>query len=106
MDPVIQLKGVPYRLRYDKRAMFRADELGLFGDGQSHGLGLARGAKFIFALLPHEAHAKYKTPEDVAEDMPELVEAWSAIVAAMEEAKSSSEKKAAGSMSGPSQSSS
>lgn len=82
MSATVQLGGAPYVLRWDKGAIFRADELGVWGT-QDNGMGFSRAAKYLFAMLPDAARRKYTSPERIAEVMPPLVEVLPAINAAI-----------------------
>ncbi len=100
-NTVVVLDGTPYQLRWDKAAMFRADEIGLF-DRKRPGIGLAQAAKYVFAMLPAAARERYTTPEAVAVVMPPLVEVHATISAALEAGReATSEKNVFGSTSGP-----
>lgn len=103
-DPVILLAGVPYRLKWNRRAMFRADALGgCYSDSQEGSIGLARCAKLILAMLPDEGRAKFRTAEDVVDAMPSLVESWEVVAAALK-AGEADQKNVLGSTTGPSSS--
>jgi hypothetical protein len=45
----------PCQLRWDKAAMFRADECGVF---TTKGVGFAKAAKYVWAMLPINAAIK------------------------------------------------
>lgn len=105
-NTVIILAGVPYQLRWDKRAMFRADEIGLFAKRAKPGLGLALGAKYVWAMLPDAGREKHPTPEDVAAVLPPLAEAWEIVNNAVAAGRETSEKNGRGSTNGPSPASS
>lgn len=80
----ITLKGEkPCVLVWNKSAMFRADECGLFS---TKGIGFAKAAKYVWSMLPDTLRKKYSGPEDVAEVMPSIAECSSAIDAAISEA--------------------
>ncbi len=98
-NTVLILDGTPYQLRWDKRAMFRADEVGLFSKREP-GLGLATGAKYVWAMMPDAGRSKLKTPEDVANAMPPLSEVWEAINNAIAAGSDVFEKNVLGSTSG------
>lgn len=104
-NTVLILAGVPCQLRWDKRALFRADEVGLFTKREP-GLGLATGAKYVWAMMPDAAREKHPTPEDVAAIMPPLPEVWEAINNAIAAGRDVFEKNVLGSTSGPSPASS
>lgn len=79
--PVLQLAGGdPVELKWDKIAMFRADEAGVF---TTKGIGFARAAKYVWAMLPEAERLRYPSPEAVAEAIPELTKVWAAIDAAI-----------------------
>ena len=102
-NTVVILGGVPYQLRWDKGAMFRADSLGLF-DANKPGIGFAAAIKYVWCMAPAALRDKYATPEalaDVFPDAPEIGEIWQAINNAVEAGKGGSEKNGAGSTSGP-----
>lgn len=81
-DPVkITLDGKDYELRWNRGAVFRADELGIYNSSKS--VGLADGAKYVFAMLPEDARRAYPTPAAVFEVLPALPETWAAINAAL-----------------------
>lgn len=100
-NTVLILDGHPYQLRWDKAAMFRADEIGLF-DRKKPGIGLAQAAKYVWAMLPAAGRERHATPEAVAVAMPPLVEVQAAIGATLEAGReATSEKNVFGSTSGP-----
>lgn len=84
-NTVLILRGEPYQLRWDKGAMFRADELGVFGKSKP-GIGLAKAAKYVCAMLPKEGREKYPEPQDVAAVLPPLAEVWPIVNSAIEAA--------------------
>lgn len=104
-NTVVILGGTPYRLSWDKGAMYLADELGLF-EKRKPGLGLAVGAKYVWAMAPEAAREKYPTPKAIAEVLGELSEVWDAINNAVALAKDTGPKNASGSTNGPSPASS
>jgi len=105
-NTVVVLDGTPYQLRWDKAAMFRADEIGLFGK-HLPGVGLARAAKYVWAMLPETGRTKYAQPVHVAEALPPLAEVWPTINNAIKVAGPGAEpKNVVGSTSGPSPASS
>lgn len=107
-NTTVILAAMPYGLRWDKGAMFRADELGLF-ERKRPGIGLAAAAKYVWCMGPSALRDSFTTPEAVAEAFPPLSELgtiWSAINAAVAASKEDGEKKDAGSTSGRSPASS
>lgn len=102
---LIQLAGAePCALVWNRAAMFRADECGVFS-GKS--IGFAKAAKYIWAMLPASHRVQFPTPEAVAEAMPTVEEVNALIDAAISAAgEDMSPKKVFGSMSGPSRASS
>lgn len=107
-NTTVILDGVPYGLRWDKGALFRADEMGLF-DRRKAGIGVAAAAKYVWAMGPVALRERFATPENVAEAFPEVSEMtgiWSAINAAVELSRSSDPKKNGGLTNGPSPASS
>lgn len=100
-NTVVVLGGTPYQLRWDKGAMFRADEIGLF-EKRKPGIGIAAGAKYIWAMGPASLRETYATPEAVAEAFPDggLRELWEAINNAVAAAKETTPKNGNGSTSG------
>lgn len=101
-DNVILLAGLPYRLKWDRSAMFYADEVGAFAPGSR---GFSRACKMVWAMMPEEGRAKYPKPSDVANVLPPLTEANAKISAAYEIAGESMDpKKVFGSTTGPSSS--
>ncbi len=101
-NTTVLLAGSPYALRWDKGAMFRADELGLF-ERKRPGIGLASAAKYVWCMGPAALRDRFVTPEAVAEAFPpfnELAGVWSAINAAVAASKEDGEKKDAGSTNG------
>lgn len=106
-NPTITLKNLPYKLTWNKGAMFRADEVGAYETGKRGTIGFAQMCKYLWALGPAELRAKYPSPEAIADDVPTTVECWAAINAAMEIAgEGMSPKNVVGSTNGPSPSSS
>ena len=102
MTTEVKLAGISYQLRWNKGAMFRADEFGVW-DRKKPGAGFAKAAKYICAMIPDEGREKYPTPEAVAQVMPSLTESWDAINAAIEGAGPEMDSKnVVGSTSGPS----
>jgi hypothetical protein len=95
----------PCQLRWDKAAMFRADECGVF---TTKGVGFAKAAKYVWAMLPDTQRVSaFPTPEAVATALPPLDEVWPAINAAIKAAgEGMSPKNVYGSTSGRSPSSS
>lgn len=77
-NTVLVLEGVPYPLRWDKGAMFHADDIGLF-DRRRPGMGLAAAAKYVWCMLPASAQLKYADPKAVAVVLPPLKDAWDVI---------------------------
>jgi hypothetical protein len=105
MTNEIKLEAETYLLRWDKGAMFRADDCGLWSGKQ--GLGFAAAAKYLWSMLPSTGRSRYPTPEDVARVMPPLNEAWPVINSAVAAGGEGTDpKNVFGSTSGPSQSSS
>ncbi len=101
----IKIAGDVYQLRWDKGAMFRADECGLWSGKE--GLGFAAAAKYLWSMLPAAGRNKYRTPEDVARDMPALNDVWPIINQAVAAGGESTDpKNVFGSTSSPSPSSS
>lgn len=82
MSTTIKLAGKPYVLKWDKGAMFDADEVGVYTGKQ--GAGLAMAAKYVWAMLPPAGRKAYPTPRDVFKDLPPLAEAWPIINAALD----------------------
>ena len=105
MSNTIKLGAESYQLTWDKGAMFRADECGVWSG--KRGLGIASACKYLWAMIPADGRRRYESPEDLAKDLPPLNEAWPAINAAIAAGKEDTNpKKVFGSTSGPSQSSS
>lgn len=107
-NTTVILGGIPFGLRWDKGAMFRADDLGLF-ERRKPGIGLAAAAKYVWCMGPAGLRERYATPEAVAEAFPKLTqlgEIWEAINAAVALSKEDGEKNGDGSTSGPSPASS
>lgn len=101
-NTVVILAGTPYALKWDKGAMYRADELGLF-DRRKPGLGIAAAAKYLWAMAPAACRERFPTPLEVAEALPpmeELPAVWEAINNAVAAGREGDEKKAGGSTSG------
>lgn len=91
-------------LVWDKLAMYRADECGVF---TTKGTGFARAAKYVWAMLPTEMRVRFASPEQVAGALPPLIGVWPAIEAAINAAgEGMSPKNVFGSPSGLSPSSS
>lgn len=102
-NTVVILAGTPYALKWDKGAMYRADELGLF-DRKKMGLGIAAAAKYLWAMAPAACRERFASPVEVAEALPSLAEMpaiWDTINNAVNSGREGDEKKAAGSTSGP-----
>jgi hypothetical protein len=95
----------PCQLIWDKAAIYRADEAGVF---TTKGIGFARAAKYVWAMLPAAQRAStFPTPEAVAEALPPLDKVWPAIDAAIKAGgEGVAPKNVFGSTSGPSPSSS
>ena len=101
----IKIAGESYRLIWDKGAMFRADECGVWS-GKT-GLGFATAAKYLWSMLSATGRQRYASPEDLARDMPTLDIVWPLINTAITAGGESTDpKNVFGSTSGPSQSSS
>lgn len=81
-NTVIILAGAPCQLVYDKLAIYRADEVGAWGEPVGS-VGFARAAKFVWAMLPHDLHDRYRNPQTVAAVLPPLNQVWPIINAAM-----------------------
>lgn len=106
VEPKVTLAGhnSPVTLVWDKAAMFRADELGVF---TTKGIGFARAIKYVWCMLPDTVRTQYATPVDLAKDMPPLLNAWDAINSAISQSgEEMSPKNVYGLTSGRSQSSS
>ena len=100
-NPTITLKNLPYKLTWNKGAMFRADEVGAY-DRKRSTIGFAQMCKYLWALGPDALRTKYPTPESLANDVPTTTECWNAINAAMAIAgEGMSPKNVVGSTSGP-----
>lgn len=100
-NTVVILGGQPYQLRWDKAAMFRADEIGLF-EKRKPGIGLAGAAKYVWCMIPAEGRERFAAPVDVATVLPPLAEAWETITNAIDAGKEgTSAKNVFGSTSGP-----
>lgn len=94
----------PVPLAWDKAAMFRADEAGVF---TTKGIGFARAVKYAWCLVPDSVRAAYPTPEALAQVVPEVTAIWAAVNAAIGSAgEEMSPKNVFGSTSGRSPSSS
>lgn len=105
VSTTVVLGGEPYVLRWDKGAMFDADEVGLWSGKPS--AGPAHWAKYLWAMLPPAGRLKFPTPRDVFRAMPPIAEVVPIINAALEQADESVDpKKVYGSTSGPSPASS
>lgn len=104
-SPTITLNGAePCTLIWNKGAMFRADECGVF---TTKGLGFARAAKYVWAMLPDSHRRLFPSPEAVAEVLPPVTTVSPVIDAAIAAAgEDMSAKNVFGSMSGPSPASS
>lgn len=103
--PPLELAGLgPVPLAWDKAAMFRADEAGVF---TTKGIGFAKAVKYAWCMVPDKVRAAYPTPEALADIVPPVTAIWAsvnpAIVAAGE---GMSPKNVFGSTSGRSPSSS
>lgn len=92
MSATVIISGEIVPLRWDKGAMFRADELGLF-DKRKPGIGLAAGAKYIWVMAPEAIRERFATPSALAEVMPPLKDAWAAINQAVDEGKDRTDAK-------------
>lgn len=77
-NTVLILGGTPYKLVWDKAAMFRADEIGVFGKRRP-GIGLAQAAKYVWCMLPAGGREALQSPEEVAVALPALTEVWVAV---------------------------
>ena len=102
-NTTVILAGTPYGLKWDKGAMFRADDIGLF-ERRRPGIGLAAGAKYVWCMGPAALREKFTTPEAVGEafpDVSDIGEIWQAINNAVAASKGANEKKDVGSTSGP-----
>ncbi len=73
-DPVLILAKLPCRLKWDKAAMFRADQAGLFDGNDESVLGFARACKYVWAMLPPDRRNAFKDPESIAPHLPALIE--------------------------------
>lgn len=104
---VVILGGTPYALKWDKGAMYRADELGLF-EKRKPGIGLAAAAKYVWCMAPAALRERCAGPEQVAEllDVAALRDVWDAINNAVSASRDVPEKNGNGSTNGPSPASS
>lgn len=91
-NTVLVLEGTPYQLRWDKAAMFRADELGLF-ERRRPGIGLALMAKYVHAMLPDAGRERYATPQAVAVALPPLAEVQGVVENALDAGKEATSAK-------------
>lgn len=73
----ITLQGIgPVPLAWDKGAMFRADDCGLY---ETKGIGFARACKYVWCMAPDSVRRAYPAPEALAKVMPPLAEVWVAV---------------------------
>lgn len=94
----------PVPLKWDKAAIFRADEIGVF---TTKGIGFARAVKYAWCMAPESVRRAYPTPEQLAEIVPSVVEIWAVVDPVIASAaEEMSPKNVFGSASGPSPSSS
>jgi hypothetical protein len=101
----VTLGGESYVLRWDKGAMFDADEAGVWSG--KPGIGLASAAKYVWAMLPPGGRQKFPTPRDVFKALGPITEVWPAINNAIAAGGEDTDpKKVYGSMNGPSPASS
>jgi hypothetical protein len=82
LSTTIKLAGSPFVLKWDKGAMYDADEVGVYSGKQ--GAGLAMAAKYVWAMLPPAGRKLYPTPRDVFSALPPLSEVWPVITAALD----------------------
>lgn len=105
-DTVLVIGGSPYKLTWDKAAMFRAEDAGVF-DRSHDGVGFAKAVKYVWSMGPQGLRDKYASPEQLAYDIPPIAEVWPKIQKAIDDAGDAlSPKNVIGSMNGPSPSSS
>lgn len=83
-DAVIVIASQPYRLRWDRAAMYRADEAGAYAESTVNGLGFSQAAKLLWAMLPDDARKAYPAPQALAQVMPPVADVWAVIVTAQE----------------------
>ncbi len=91
-NTVIILGSKPYKLTWDKAAMFRADEIGVY-EKRKPGIGLALTAKYVWAMLPDEGRDQFATPQAVAVAMPPLREVNAIASNAIEAGKEATDPK-------------
>lgn len=91
-NTVIILTGHPYKLTWDKAAMFRADEIGVY-EKRKPGIGLALMAKYVWAMLPDAGRERFAIPQEVAVAMPSLREVQDIVENAMDAGKEATDPK-------------
>lgn len=72
--------GETLDLVWDKAAMCRADDCGLFA---TKGVGFARAVKYVWSMLPAAARGRFPSHEDLANALPPVAEIGPVVDAAI-----------------------
>lgn len=99
-DTVLIINKEPVKLTWTKRAMYYAEEVGIYTG--SMGSGFGKAVKYVWAMGPDSLRGKFPTPADLAEHVPAMSVVWPKIKLAIDQAGEGMEpKNVFGSVNGP-----